>query len=73
MFREKDTDKFLAEKAAALTKQLFGGQTPNNINVLRLSYNVKKNMENTSNEEIEVQGDDLQLNNQNVELDFAEE
>ena len=30
-------------------------------------------MENTSNEEIEVQGDDLQINNQNIELDFAEE
>ena len=43
------------------------------MNVLRLSYNVKRNMENTSNEEIEVQGDDLQINNQNIELDFAEE
>lgn len=30
-------------------------------------------MDNTSHEEIEVQGDDLQINNQNIELDFAEE
>jgi hypothetical protein len=44
-----------------------------NVNVLRLSYNVKKNMENSNNEEIEVKGDDLQINNQNIELDFAEE
>jgi hypothetical protein len=56
-----------------LAKQLSGGLNPNNINVLRLSYNVKKNMENNGNEEFEVQGDDLHLNNQNVELDFAEE
>ncbi|CAI2366337.1 unnamed protein product [Moneuplotes crassus] len=70
---EKESDLFLKEKANNLAKHLLGSHIPSNVNVLRLSYNVKRNMENTSHEEIEVQGDDLQINNQNIELDFAEE
>ncbi|CAI2363171.1 unnamed protein product [Moneuplotes crassus] len=70
---EKESDLFLQEKANNLARHLGPGLNHNNVDLLRLSYNVKRNMENNSHEEIEVQGDDLQINNQNIELDFAEE
>lgn len=63
--------KFLLLGPSGLESQ-FAEHASSRIDVMRLSYNLK-NMENINNGEIEVKGNDLQLNNQNVELDFAEE
>ena len=68
-----DPEHYKIHRHNNFAKKLMQPHNPKNLDVMRLSYNVKKNMENGSYNKDKLRSDDVHLNNQNIELDFAEE
>lgn len=68
-----DPEHYLIHKDNKFAKKLLQPYNPKNMDIMRLSYNVKKNMDATNYGEDQTKNDDIMLNNQNIELDFADE